>query len=103
MRIRIALLSAALSSTGVVSAQNQAVFTGSVVTGQLQLLRTTNLSSIRQTTTLGSAPLGATTPATPEKPKIQPRLPPPPAVAKTAGLSANEHLATALASRSAKT
>ena len=98
MRIRIALLGAALSSAAVLSAQNQAVFTGSVVTGQLQLLRTTNLSSFTLAGTFRAAPLGATTPATPEKPRLQPRLPPPPVVPKSVSLSANEHLASALAS-----
>ncbi len=97
MRIQIALLGAALSSAAVLSAQNQAVFTGSVVTGQLQLLRTTNLSSFNLAGTFRAGPLGAVTPATPETPRLQPRLPPPPVVAKSVSLSANEHLATALA------
>ena len=48
MKIRIALLGAALSAGAALFAQNQAVFTGSVVTGQIQLLRTTNVSLISQ-------------------------------------------------------
>ena len=47
MKIRIALLGAALSAGAALFAQNQA-FTGSVVTGQIQLLRTTNVSLISQ-------------------------------------------------------
>ena len=94
MKIRFALLGAALSAGAVLLAQNQAVFTGSVVTGQLQLLRTTNLSLIPQTFTLQAAPFSFL-PVAPEKPRLQPRFPPPPAIAKSAGTLATEHLASA--------
>ena len=112
MKIRIALLGAALSAGAALFAQNQAVFTGSVVTGQIQLLRTTNVSLIPQNlvaesrnnrrnteaTIIGDALQGASfsfLPVAPEKPRFQPRFPPPPAIAKSTGNLATEHLASA--------
>ena len=91
MKIRIALLGAALSAGAALFAQNQA-FTGSVVTGQIQLLRTTNVSLIPQNlvaesrnnrrnteaTITGDALQAASfsfLPVAPEKPRFQPRFP----------------------------
>jgi hypothetical protein len=94
MIIRIALLGAALSAGAALFAQNQAVYTGAVVTGQLQLLRTTNVSRIPLTLTFQAAPSGFL-PAGPEKPRLQPRFPPPPAIARSSGILTTGHLTSA--------
>src|ERR1700722_11343048 len=80
MNTRIALLGAALSASTVLFAQNQNVYTGAVVTGQLQLFTTTNISHIAATSHLRTS--GAMT-AGPERPGVPRRLPPPPAIARS--------------------
>ena len=83
MIIRIVLLGTALSAGVTLFAQNQATYTGAVVTGQLQLVTTTNISRIAaasgsQVTTF--LKFGKTAP---EQPKLLPRLPPPPVITKS--------------------
>jgi hypothetical protein len=80
MNSRIALLGAALSASTVLFAQNQNVFTGAVVTGQLQLFTTTNISHIVAASQLRT-PSAIT--AGPERPGVARRLPPPPAIARS--------------------
>ena len=57
--------------------QVQNTFTGSVVTGQLQLVTTTNVSQIANQVTVVTSQSGQ---ATQEKPKNLPPMPPPPAI-----------------------
>lgn len=80
MKTRIALLGAALSAGAALFAQNQAVYTGAVVTGQLQLFTTTNVSRIAATSR--PTPSSFLT-ASPEQPRLLPRFPPPPAIARS--------------------
>ena len=79
MKIRMALSGAALLAGAALFAQNQTTYTGTAITGQLRLSTTTNLSQ------LGAAPtqlrtFGLLMAPAPEKPKMMPRFPPPPAV-----------------------
>jgi hypothetical protein len=85
MKTRISLLGAALYTGAALFAQNQTVYTGAVVTGQLQLYTTTNVSEIavtsQSTTHSGLVATG------PEQPRHLPRLPPPPAIKSKSGIS----------------
>jgi hypothetical protein len=60
-------------------AQNQSVYTGTIVTGQLQRFTTTNISQIAAQSQASSAFLMAD----PERPGSRRRLPPPPTVAES--------------------
>lgn len=80
MKTRIAVLGAVLSAGAVLFAQNQNVYTGMVVTGQLQLFTTTNISQISATSQLSASSVMT---AGLERPGVSRRLPPPPAVARS--------------------
>jgi hypothetical protein len=80
MNTRIALLGAALCATTILPAQNQNVYVGTPVTGQLQLYTTTNISKIVTTSHLGTSSVMT---EGPERTGVPRRLPPPPAVARS--------------------
>ncbi len=83
MKTRIVLLGAVLSAGAALFAQNQTTYSGAVVTGQLQLFTTTTLSRIGTTFTSQLTFSSNLLTASPEQPRVVPRLPPPPPVAKS--------------------
>ena len=83
MTLRIVLLGIALSAGATLFGQNQAIYTGSAVTGQLQLVTTTNLSRIPAASPTQATISVNSAETAPEQPKIPARLPPPPAITKS--------------------
>jgi hypothetical protein len=88
MKTRIALIGAALYAGAALFAQHQNVYTGAVVTGQLQLSTTTNVSGLAVTSQ--STASGALTTG-PEQPRHLPRFPPPPAIRAHSGILPSAH------------
>jgi hypothetical protein len=86
LNTRIALLGAALSAGAALFAQTQNVYTGTVVTGQLNLFTTTNISQISaasQVSAISQLRTSSVMTAGPERPGAPRRLPLPPTAARS--------------------